>query len=200
MKSFRRIIALLLVLCLAACSGNGGNKEQEKAFEPTLDKETSCSIVVVGHYNNFEALEEEFNRFNQFYPNVEMEYRFLDNYKGIITTALTSEEAPDIFFTYPSMINSPDFNEMFAHAENLADESLGINLSIIRDSILYKDPQGNVPMVPVYITTYGMMVNEDIFEKEKIAIPETYDQLVSACEALKKAGYESPMMGYNKAS
>ena len=32
--------------------------------------------------------------------------------------------------------------------------------------------------MPVYTTTYGMLVNEEIFEKNKIAIPKTYDELI----------------------
>ena len=164
-------------------------------FAPRLDTKTACTINVVGHYENFEALEAEFNRFSAFYPNVEMNYVYLDDYKHIISTALTSSEAPDIFFTYPSWTDQD-----YASAENLADPKLGIDLSCIRGSLLYKDAAGNVPTVPVYTTTYGMLVNESIFEKEKIAVPQTYAELLSACEALKKAGYASPVMAYNNGS
>ena len=164
-------------------------------FAPRLDTKTACTINVVGHYENFEALEAEFNRFSAFYPNVEMNYVYLDDYKNIISTALTSSEAPDIFFTYPSWTDQD-----YASAENLADPKLGIDLSCIRGSLLYKDAAGNVPTVPVYTTTYGMLVNESIFGKEKIAIPQTYAELLSACEALKKAGYLSPVMAYNNGS
>ncbi len=164
-------------------------------FKQKLDPKTECTINVVGHYENFEALEAEFNRFAEFYPNVKMNYVFLDDYKNIISTALNSSEAPDIFFTYPSWADKD-----YEAAENLADPALGIDLSCIRSSLLYKDAAGNVPTVPIYTTTYGMMVNEDIFEKEKIAIPQTYDEFLSACEALKKAGYASPVMAYNNGS
>ncbi len=164
-------------------------------FAPRLDTKAACTINVVGHYENFEALEAEFNRFSAFYPNVEMNYVYLDDYKNIISTALTSSEAPDIFFTYPSWTDQD-----YAAAENLADPKLGIDLNCIRGSLLYKDAAGNVPTVPVYTTTYGMLVNESIFEKEKIAIPQTYAELLSACEALKKAGYLSPVMAYNNGS
>ena len=173
------------------------NKETpaDAGFTPKLDPQTKCTVNVVGHYENFEALEAEFNRFSAFYPNVEMNYVYLDDYKNIIFTALTSSEAPDIFFTYPSWTD-----QNYEAAENLADPALGIDLSCIRSSLLYKDAAGNVPTVPIYTTTYGMLVNEGIFEKEKIAIPQTYDELLSACEALKKAGYASPVMAYNQGS
>lgn len=196
------LIGVLLTAVLTGCDGKEGkaSKEAEVPFTPKLDTQTACEITVVGHYNNFEALEAEFNLFTEYYPNVKMKYTYLDNYNGIIVTALTSEEAPDIFFTYPWMANQKEYATVFDVAEDLSDPALGINLSCIRDNLLYKDEAGHVPTVPVYTTTYGMMVNESIFEKEGLAIPKTYDELTSVCDALKKAGYSSPVMAYNRGS
>ena len=196
------LIGVLLTAVMTGCDGKEGkaSKEAEARFTPKLDVQTACEITVVGHYNNFEALEAEFNLFTEYYPNVKMKYTYLDNYNGIIVTALTSEEAPDIFFTYPWMANQKEYSTVFDVAEDLSDPALGINLSCIRDNLLYKDEAGHVPTVPVYTTTYGMMVNESIFEKEGLAIPKTYDELISVCDALKKAGYSSPVMAYNRGS
>ena len=197
---------LALVLCLTACSAKDATNTQisNTGFKPKLDSKTACSITVVGHYNNFEALETEFNRFAQYYPNVQLNYTFMDGYSkassGILSTALSSNEAPDIFFTYPWMGDWPDAANIFESSENLADPALGIDLSCIRPNLLTKDEAGAILSVPVYTTTYGMLVNEDLFTKEKIAIPQTYAQLLSACEAFKKAGYANPIMGYNKGS
>lgn len=195
------IVSLILIAVLATGAilyfvlSKNKATSKDASFSPKLDPQTTCTINVVGHYENFEALETEFNRFSAFYPSVTMNYVYLDDYKNIISTALTSNEAPDIFFTYPSWTDRD-----YENAENLADPALGIDLSCIRGSLLYRDSAGNVPTVPIYTTTYGMLVNEDIFEKEKIAIPQTYDEFITACEALKKAGYASPVMAYNQGS
>ena len=63
-------ISLLSIASLASC---GSNKEEK--FTPTLDKEMSCDIKVVGDYSNFEALEAEFDLFNEYYPNVRLSYQ-----------------------------------------------------------------------------------------------------------------------------
>ncbi len=173
------------------------NSAGQTGFVPGLSPDTEGVVNVVGHYNNFEAIEEEFNRFNEYYPDVEMKYTYLDNYSGIIAAAVGGSEAPDIFFTYPWMAKDEKFSSLFDAAEDLAQESLGIDLSCIREDLLSADAQGRVLEVPVYTTTYGMLVNEDIFEKEGLNVPATYEELLSACEALKNAGYESPVMGYN---
>ncbi len=193
---------LALALCLSGCSSRE-TQEQLKApagFAPALDTKTVGSINVVGHYNNFEALEEEFNRFNQYYPEVKLSYTYLDNYSGILETALNSADAPDIYFVYPSMSGRENGEGVYASAENLADPALRIGLDCIRESLLYKGQSDSVYSVPVYTTTYGMLVNETIFEKEKLSVPKTYEELLTVCEALKKAGYESPVMSFNQNS
>ena len=199
-------LMMALSLSLTACGAKESPKPQENAegFAPRLDTETDCSLTVVGHYNNFEALEAEFNRFGQYYPNVEMTYLFMDGYgkggSGIASTALQSEEAPDIFFTYPWMDSWADGDQILAASENLADPALGIDLSCIRGNLLKQDAEGAVFSVPIYTTTYGMLVNEDLFAKEKIAVPTTYEELVSACEAFKNAGYSDPILAYSQGS
>ena len=55
-----------------------GDKKKEEGFSQTLDKNTECSIIVTGNYDNFEALEAEFDRFNKIYPNVQLSYVKLD--------------------------------------------------------------------------------------------------------------------------
>ncbi len=186
----------------AGCAAQKPQSTAEEGFRPLLDTNAAYTLNVVGHYSNFEALEEEFNRFSSYYPNAEMTYTALDNYSksgsGILSTALAGSEAPDIFFAYPWMCDWSDGDKIFSACEDLSDPSLGIDLSCIRDNLLTKDGEGKILSVPIYTTTYGMLVNEDIFEKENIAVPETYSQLISACENFKSKGYSDPIMGYNK--
>ena len=196
LMNLRRLCALALALTLLPALAQPARMEA-KTFEPRLSRDAQASVTVAGHYSNFEALEAEFNRFNAYYPEVELTYVCLDNYNRIISTAVTGAEAPDIFFTFPWMANSPECAPLFEAAEDLSDPALGIDLSCIRPGLLHRDEQGRVPSVPIYTTTYGMMVNEDIFAREGIAIPTTYAGLVSACEALQKAGYAHPMMGHS---
>ena len=205
-NGFKNLILVLLfvftAVSLAACSSQKpqNSTEEKTGFTPKLDSQTKATVKVVGHYNNFEALEAEFNRFNEYYPNVELSYSYLDSYSGVILTALNGNEAPDIFFVYPWMVTTPENRDLMQAAEDLSDKSLEIDLSCVRESVLTKDLDGRLPMIPIYSTTVGMMVNDSIFEKEKISIPKTYNELVSACETLQKAGYAYPVMGYNSTS
>jgi len=207
----KSVIRCLLVLSLAALasfglvacgssqgsSGASGQAAQQEAFAPSLDTATKCSISVAGSYDNFEALEAEFDKFNAIYPDVELSYTKLDDYNNVVSTALGSSDAPDIFFAYDFMLDSADYDALFERTEDLSDAALNIDLSCVRPSLLCKDEAGKVPMAPIFSSTSGILVNEDLFKKEGISVPTTYTELLAACEAFNKAGYPTPILAYN---
>ncbi len=196
----KKLICILLVICtvvsLAACGGKT-QEETVTGFKPALDTDTSCSITVVGSYDNFEALEAEFDRFNEFYPNVRFSYVKLDDYSNTLGTALEGNDKPNIFFTTASMIGNENYDPVFALAEDLADPALGLDLDCIRPGLINHDAEGHVLMVPVFSRSYGMLVNKALFEKEGLDIPTTWTELLAVCEAFRAKGYGSPMMGYS---
>ena len=165
-------------------------------FQPSLDTDTAGEIRVAGSYNNFEALEAVFDDFNDVYPEVELSYVRLDDYNNMIGLALEGSEAPDIYVTYSWMAGRETYAAAIEHAENLADPALGIDMECLRPNILSK-VGGETLMLPVFSTTHGMLVNHDLFEKEGIAVPVNYEELVSACQAFREKGYASPVMGYS---
>ena len=52
-------------------------------------------------------------------------------------------------------------------------------------------------MVPVFSNTYGMLVNNSLFEKEGLSVPTNYQELVAVCDAFREKGYASPVMGFS---
>ena len=196
----KKVICIILVICTAIVLTACGSKTQEETpagFKPTLDTNTSCSITVVGSYDNFEALEAEFDRFNAYYPNVTFSYVKLDDYNNTLLTALEGNNKPNIFFTTASMIGNANFDAVFAHAEDLSDPALALNLDCIRPGLINHDAEGRVLLIPVFSRSYGMLVNKGLFEKEGLSIPSTWTELMAVCEAFRSKGYASPMMGYS---
>lgn len=195
------LVVFALVACGASPSGSSGassgQAEGQGGFTPSLDTATKCRVSVVGSYDNFEALEAEFDKFNEYYPDVELSYTKIDDYNNLVSTALDSEEAPDIYFAFEFMLDSDDYGTLFERAEDLSDPALNIDLSSVRSSLLCKDESGACPMLPIFSSTAGILVNEDLFKKEGIDIPTSYDELLAACDAFNKAGYPTPILGYN---
>ena len=190
-------LALASVLALTAC---GQGEEAEAGFKPKYDREAEFSLTVAGNYSNFESLEAEFERFYEYYPNASLEYVGMDDYSNTIASALLSDSAPDIFTTGSWMIGNEKYDGLFESCEALSDPSLGIDYSCVRESLLRTTDSGEVVMIPIFTTSYGMLVNLDIFEKEGLQVPTTFEELMSVCTSLKKAGYASPVMGANRFS
>ena len=196
----RRLLCVILFICiLVSLTACGGKPQEETAagFKPSLDTSTSCSITVVGSYDNFEALEAEFDKFNEIYPNVQLSYVKLDDYNNVLGATLESNDKPNVFFSYTWMMGNEKYASVCAHMEELSDSALGLNLDCIRPGLLNHDAEGHVFMVPVFSRTYGMLVNNDLFEKEGLSIPTTWTELAAVCEAFRSKGYASPMMGYS---
>lgn len=191
------VLALCTLLSLAACGSKPQEAPPSAGFQPALDTGTSCKITVVGSYDNFEALEAAFDRFNEIYPNVQLSYLKLDDYNNVLGTVLEGNDKPNIFFSQAWMIGNEKYAPVFAHMEELSDASLGLNLGCIRPGLINRDEEGHVLMVPVFSRSYGMLVNNALFEQEGLSVPTTWGELLEVCQAFRSKGYTSPMMGYS---
>ena len=211
-KAMYMFLAVLMIAGLAACGSEkpeaakqeAPNQEAskqeaaaEEGFSPALDTSADCSITVAGGYDNFEALEAEFDSFNDYYPNVEMTFTKVDDYNNMIGMVLNGNDAPDIYVNYSWMYGREQYQSSIDHAENLADPELGLDLDCIRSNIILNTDDGTLPMVPVFSNTYGMLVNNSLFEKEGLNVPVTYQELVDVCNAFREKGYKNPMMGFS---
>nr|AHF25602.1 sugar ABC transporter substrate-binding protein [uncultured bacterium Contigcl_23] len=195
----RMLCTILAVLFTAVLAGgiSGTRAESAGAFQPRLDTDTSCEITVIGTYSNFEALEAEFDRFNEFYPDVELSYVKPDDYNNLLGTVLESSDAPNIFFSYQWMCGNEKYELACSHMEDLSDPQLGLELDCLRSGLLNTDAEGHLLMVPIFARNYGMLVNNDLFAKEGLQVPTTWEELLAVCEAFLDKGYASPMMGYS---
>ena len=215
-KTMCMLSAVLMILSLAAC---GSTKQEapkqepakqeetkqepakqeetkQEGFQTSLDTSASCQITVAGGYDNFEALEAEFDRFNEYYPNVELMFTKVDDYNNMIGMVLNGNDAPDIYVNYSWMYGREQYQSSIDHAENLADPALSLDLDCIRGNIILNTEDDTLPMVPVFSNTYGMLVNNSLFEKEGLSVPTTYQELVDVCKAFREKGYENPLMGF----
>ena len=193
------VLAALFAVIPTACFSRA-QAESAGVFQPRLDPDTSCQITVVGSYSNFEALETEFDRFNEFYPDVELTYVKPDDYNNLLGTILESSSAPNIFFSYQWMCGNEKYQKVCDHMEDLSDPQLGRDLECLRTGLLNLDAEGHLLMVPIFARNYGMLVNSDLFAKEGLQVPATWEELLAVCKAFRDKGYASPMMGYSASS
>ena len=146
-------LSVLMVAELAACGNTKQDVTTEEGFVPALDTSTSCHINFAGGYDNFEALEAEFDRFNEYYPNVELTYTKIDDYNNMIGMVLNGNDAPDIYVNYSWMYGRDQYSSSIEHAEDLSDPALGLDLGCIRSNIILNTDDGSLPMVPIFSNT-----------------------------------------------
>ncbi len=197
-KTFCTGFAILTAISLTACGTENPKPASKEGFRPSLDTSSVSHINIVGGYSNFEALEAEFDRFNEYYPNAELVFTKIDDYNNMIGTVLNGTDAPDIYVNYSWMYGREPYKASIDHAENLADPALGLDLDCIRSNIILNTDDGTLPMIPVFSNTYGMLVNNDLFEKEGLSVPATYQELTEVCKAFREKGYECPIMGFSR--
>ncbi len=196
-KRIKTIISMALVAMLAVDVAGCGQGSTSKEFSTKYSSDTEYKLSVVGTYSNFESLESAIERFYAHYPNGEIEYTYLDDYRNTIVQALAGQEPPDIYVVQPWMYGNEQFDSLFNGAEDLSDPELGINLDCIRSGLKWEMDDGKTLTLPIFATSYGMLVNMDIFEKEGLKVPKNFGELKETCDKLKAAGYESPVMGSN---
>ena len=129
---------------------------------------------------------------------MDLTFTKVDDYNNMIGMVLNGNDAPDIYVNYSWMYGREQYQASIDHAENLADPSLGLDLDCIRSNMILNTGDGTLPMVPVFSNTYGMLVNNDLFKKEGLSVPTTYQELVAVCNAFREKGYENPLMGFSR--
>ncbi|MBR2264732.1 MAG: hypothetical protein IJ917_10430, partial [Firmicutes bacterium] len=99
-KTMCIVLAVMISLGLIACGTEKKETPEKDGFKPSMDTSSAFHINIAGGYSNFEALEAEFDRFNEYYPDVELVFTKIDDYNNMIGTVLNGNNAPDIYVNY----------------------------------------------------------------------------------------------------
>ena len=165
-------------------------------FMPKLDTEAAVTINVVGGYDNFPSLDAVALDFAEYYPNVTISYEKIDDYNNVKDMLLTDNPDVDIFMANNTAVKNDSV--IMDIAVNLADESIGFDLSALDEGVLASAKSGDELLrLPLYSTCAGLIVNTTLLEENNLSIPENYDEFIKCCDELKALGY-TPIYGYDK--
>jgi len=206
-KKFTRILslctaALMLAGSLAACGGAQGSPASSTSaepaaetteFEPKLDTEAEVMLDVTGFFGNFEALDEVVNNFNEYYPNVTVTYE--QNGGAKLVEYIKNNPQVDIFMTDDTNLRYADWTDYYVRDNCVDLTAAGVDTSAVRDGLLESYTfDGQLLGLPMGLNLTGMVVNKGLLEKEGLAVPTTWQELLDVCEALKTKGY-TPIQG-----
>ena len=197
MKKFTVILlALAMLLSLSACGAEktetGTAAPAEQGFTPALDTDTAATLNFVGNWGNFEALDQVALDFQKVYPNVEVIYTYLGDYRNDLANRFATGEEVDLFMAAWWDTEYTLNQNIIDNAEDL--NASGIDFSNLNAELLASgQANGAQTVVPVYLTCWGAVANLDLLESAGVAVPSTWQELLDACAALAGAGYEQPI-------
>jgi raffinose/stachyose/melibiose transport system substrate-binding protein len=205
----RILVAMLLtvlVLGLAACggdddgSGSGGGSSGEAA----KPKPGTLELWVGGNFAGAtpgtpyrEWLDSQIERFRAKHKGSDVKITLLstDNEQvaAKLQAAFQARRAPDMMLFYSGGYTTPyedqllPLNPYFDATPGFFDSLSGMDLSC--EDLDCDGGENTIIAVPQDFGTYGLFYNKEMFEKAGVEAPlEDWDDLLSACDALKRTG------------
>ena len=198
---------ILAAAMLAGCQSSGGTTPAsstaaaasesttavEQGFTPRLDTEADVSLEISGFLGNFEALDQVVNAFNEYYPNVTVNYE--QNSGSKLAEYVRNNPYVDILMTDDTNLRYADWTDYYV-LDQVADLSAeDIDFSAVQEDLLpICTFDGKLARLPIGLNLSGMVVNTTLLDKEGLAVPTNWQEFLDVCAALKEKGY-TPIQG-----
>lgn len=195
-------VAALTVTGVCGCGATGSENKQAKEmsavteteaartdeFTPSLDTEAGGTLEIAGSMGNFEALDQVINDFNEYYPNITVTYE--QNDLQALSDYVKNNSYVDIFMTNDANVRAKDQENLYVYDNCLDLADTQIDTSMINPELLKICMiDGKLVRLPLAKLMCGLAVNKTLLEKEGLKIPQTYEEFMDVCEALKEKGY-----------
>lgn len=184
------IIAILIVGSIGNNSVNTSDMPTESVSpSPHLKQKTLrlWHIWATDSDSNKIPFQKALEKWNNENPDIQIttEATESETYKIKIRTAIAVNEAPDIFFAWGAGFAKPfvDAGKVLA-LDNYLDENIFEKLEPeILKNFTYDD---KIYGLPTFMIAGIFYCNTELFEKYKVKIPETYDELLEAVKSFRE--------------
>jgi raffinose/stachyose/melibiose transport system substrate-binding protein len=206
-----RILAALIVAVLALFAGSCGGDDEESSTDESDSggavakaKPGTLELWVGGNFAGAtpgtpyrEWLDAQIDRFKADNKGSDVKITLLstDNEQvaAKLQAAFQAKKAPDMMLFYSGGYTTPYINQLlelnpyFDETPGFFDSLSGMDLSC--ENLDCDGGKGKIIAVPQDFGTYGLFYNKAMFKKAGVEAPiQTWDDLLSACTALKKTG------------
>lgn len=171
----KKAIALMLVLAmalgLAACGEAGSGKTE-------ID-------IIMSQYGSYTAewwaaFEQEFEAANQ---DIDLNVEIIswNEIYSVVTTRITTGEQPDIL----NISGFADYvaDDLLVPAEDYVSETVKNNF--IQSFWASNEIDGTIWALPILASCRSMLVNTDLLAGAGVETPKTWDEVLTACQAIK---------------
>ncbi|RED55957.1 ABC transporter substrate-binding protein [Cohnella lupini] len=168
-------------------SSNAGTEQSSPSSSPTdspakeLVKLNFSTNASGGTLDAYQVIVDQFNKDN---PEINVEMSALGkDFNTLMTAKMANNDLPDLFSTAGWSVRR--FGEYLLP---LNDRSWAMQVNEqIKPTVT--DGNGNLVVLPLDIDISGVVYNPEILKQLNLKAPETWDQFLTACETIKKAGY-----------
>ena len=197
MKSIIFLCSLFIMICLTGCNqpntvrketdDNKGGLPGEKTEKPEHLKQI---ILTLGSWRkgDVEQINHILDKFNEKYPHIVIKFdpTSPSEYNDVIETQLESDTAPDLLYL-----------RSFSHSKKFYEKGYLTPLNTLArikerfpSQILeaWSADDGSLYGVPLMAVSHGIYYNASFFEKENIAVPDTWEKLLAISERIKSKG------------
>lgn len=202
-KTLSAALALAMTVSIAACgSGNQSASSSSSAAAGSSSAAASSSAatgdpvkLTLWHIQTTEPMtsniKADMDRFSKENPKYTVDVQAMQNdaYKTKLKIALSSNTAPDIFFSW----TGGQMNE-YVDANKIVDLTPYMTKDNYKDRFMdaainqatYKDKIWGVPVENTSVAMF--FYNKDLFAKYNLQVPKTTKELETVCDTLKKNG------------
>lgn len=198
-KSMLAVLALLLALTLAACSGKNQSTNNESDNNVGEQKEKPITITMLGP-GNASTDRKDFNTelfpelVKEKFPHVTVVSETLPNEQFVTTlkARMATGDGPDIFFYWPKMQSLEVINPGYAKDLTGLPVLDKFNASVVEAFTV----DGAAYAVPSGVNILGVYYNKDLFAQAGITdVPEDWDAFLEVCRKLQEAGIQPIVSG-----
>jgi raffinose/stachyose/melibiose transport system substrate-binding protein len=187
-------------MSLQGCIYKEKNDNASNAYSQTAKKQVNLTLwsIWYGEEDSLNiALQDAVKEYMDKNPNVtiKIESTPTEAYKIKLNSAIAMNEAPDIFFAWGNnyskqFIEKDKVVDLTSHIENMNTKPLPGTM----DSFTFKN---KIYGLPLFGWQLGLYCNKELFDKYKVKIPETYDELLEAIKAFCSKGIAPMALGGN---
>ena len=186
---------LITACCFLLTLNSFSCKKNDYSKNKTLDTTEAVKLHIAGKTPSFKAMENVITAFCKMYPNVTIDYEYLQNYEKSLETRLVGNDDIDLFVTK----NIQEDSSLLPYVLELKSNSEHLNLSstyegLIRNFTITNNNLNELYAVPLCGELRGMYVNKTILSKYNLSVPKNYVEFMNCCKVLKNAGY-IPLQG-----
>ncbi|WP_436376162.1 extracellular solute-binding protein [Cytobacillus sp. BC1816] len=192
--SFLLIAVMILVAALAGCSGNTDTASGENGSKKTIKfmhlwpagSSKQQNQIVTDIIEQYEAEHED----------VKIEVEVLENeqYKNKIKVLSSSNELPDVGFTWAAGYMTPFVKgSLFAELDDVLND--GLKESFVSGTTEAYALDGKTYGLPLELNIAPIYYNKEIFEKYNLDVPQTYSELENAVKTLTDNGVAPIALG-----